>query len=107
MNNFTLGIQAAAGIFVLAVFLAVINERVNELLVKPLLAMAGHDMSRFLPYVALLTGVVLSAGFGLDLFAPLAAAFGLEPAQIVTVGLTAVLVGGGSNLLHDIWPGDG
>ncbi len=40
----------------------------------------------------------------MDLFAGLAAAAGLTPAAWFTRALTAVVVAGGSNLLHDLWP---
>ncbi len=35
---------------------------------------------------------------------PLAAGVGLEPAAWATRLLTALVVAGGSNLLHDLWP---
>lgn len=57
-----------------------------------------------LPYISAVMGGLLSYGFGLDLFAAMAAAAGLAPAAWLTQLLTALVVAGGSNLLHDLWP---
>lgn len=114
MNELSGAFGAVAGVLSLALFLALVNERVNEFVIRPLvegiLRAAGRSVelvSKIMPYVAAVTGGFISWGFGLDLFAPLATAVGLEPAVWVTKLLTALVVAGGSNLLHDIWPGQG
>jgi hypothetical protein len=95
----------------LALFLALVVERVIEFVIKPLienLARAagwdGEKVGLIIPYVAAGLGAAVAWGFGLDLFADLAAAVGLTPAAWFTRALTAVVVAGGSNLLHDLWP---
>ena len=98
-----------------AFFLALVVERVIEFVVKPLIhngvkatgqteEEAAAKTALIIPYVAWLFGAALAWGFGLDLFAGMAAAVGLEPAPLFTQALTAIVVGGGSNLMHDLWP---
>lgn len=96
---------AVASAFMLVTFVAFVNERFVELLVKRLLAywLAPQTMDIIIAYVAILTGALLSIVLGLDVFAPLAAAIGLHPMPGSTPILTALLVGGGSNLIHDVW----
>lgn len=99
-----------------AFFLVMVVERVTEFVVKPLigniLKLAGQSeettaekLGNILPFVTAVMGATLSYGFGIDLFAGLAASAGLEPAAWLTQLLTAIVLGGGSNLLHDLWPG--
>jgi hypothetical protein len=81
----------------LVLFLTVINERLVEWFINPLFKRFGWD-TFFLTYVALVTGVALSLAVGANVFMP-------EFIPVwVGVGLTAVFVGGGSNLLHQIVP---
>lgn len=104
-----------AQVLAFAFFLALVVERVIEFVVKPLLlgalkaALKDEERAKekaglVIPYVAFGFGAALAWGFGLDLFAGLAAAVGLEPATWFTLALTAIVVGGGSNLMHDLWP---
>lgn len=95
----------------LAFFLALVVERVIEFVIKPLIEnlarAAGWDVEKVgvvIPYIAAALGAAVAWGFGLDLFADLATAAGLTPAAWFTRALTAVVVAGGSNLLHDLWP---
>lgn len=111
MNDLSSAFGTVAGVLSLALFLVMVNERVTEFVLRPLvegiLKAAGKSpelASGVLPYIAALMGAAISFGFGLDLFSPLAVAVGLEPAGWVTMLLTALVVAGGSNLLHDIWP---
>lgn len=101
-------------VLAMAFSLAMVVERVTEFVIRPLLAnamkAAGKDEAKVglvIPYITAIFGGLLSWGFGLDLFAGLAANAGLEPASWLTLLLTAVVAGGGSNLLHDLWPGSG
>ena len=103
--------SSIATVLGLALFLALVVERVIEFVIKPLIeAMAkaaGWDVDKVglvIPYIAAALGAAVAWGFGLDLFADLAAAVGLTPAAWFTRALTAVVVAGGSNLLHDLWP---
>lgn len=110
MNELSSAFGAVAGVLSLALFLVMVNERVTEFVLRPIVAalLKAVGKSEFLgdvlPYVSAALGAAISWGFGLDLFAPLAAAVGLEPAAWVTKLLTALVVAGGSNLLHDLWP---
>lgn len=103
MEEFASALGVMANVFAFAVFLALINERIIELLLKPVLEKI--DRMIFVPYVAMLTGLVISVVFQVDLITPLAEAVGLQPltpwAGYIVTGL---LVGGGSNFLHDLWP---
>lgn len=99
----------ALSIFALAVFLAMANERiVNRLVdvVRPLVK-PQHEAT-FAVGVQLfswVTGGLLSWFIGVDLLTPLLAEFNVVLAYSwVGPAVTAVIVGGGSNLLHDIWP---
>ena len=90
-------------IFLFASLLALVVERLTEHFVKPPLSRAGQK--QFAPYFALALGLFISWAFGVDLFTPLALEVGLQP-FVPWVGylLTGLLVGGGSNFLHDVWP---
>lgn len=103
--------SSVAGVLALAFFLALVVERVIEFVIRPLIEAALKAMSKdvekvslILPYLSALLGGGVAWGFGLDLFAGLAAAAGLTPAAWFTKLLTAIVVAGGSNLLHDLWP---
>jgi hypothetical protein len=81
----------------LAVFLAVVNERLIEWFVNPIFVKLEWD-TFFLTYVALATGAALSVATGANALNP-----EKIPALVGTI-LTALFVGGGSNLLHQIVP---
>lgn len=91
----------------LAFFLALSVERVIEWFLKPLLDKIQDETYRTLAIrlLTLLFGGVVAFGFGLDLVTPLVQAAGIAP-QWPVLGpiVTAVIVGGGSTLLHDLWP---
>lgn len=104
-------VSSVASVLTLALFLALVVERVIEFVIKPLVESlaraAGWDVEKVgvvIPYIAAVLGAGVAWGFGLDLFADLAVAAGLTPAAWFTRALTAVVVAGGSNLLHDLWP---
>lgn len=103
-----------ASVLAIAFFLALVVERIIQFVVRPLIENAVKAMGRdledaglVLPYIAAVMGGALSFGFGLDLFAGMAQAAGLTPEAWLTKGLTALVVSGGSNLLHDLWPTGG
>lgn len=103
MEAFTGALGAVAGVMAFVLLLAVINERFVEKLLKPLLSkIGGMD---YVAQVALVTGALISILFGIDVFTPIAEALGIS--MVVPwagIALTAVLVGGGSNFIHDVWP---
>jgi hypothetical protein len=93
--------------FALILFLALINERLVEKLVKPITGnFQGNPVADLSPvYFAMLTGLLIAFGFQLDMITPLVAEF--SPAALSPVPgtiVTGLLVGAGSNFLHDVWP---
>ena len=91
----------------LSIFFATLNERLNELMVKPLvnLAPGSKFASLTTPYLAMLTGVLLAIAFQIDIITPLVAALELAiPSPWPGLIVTGLLIGAGSNFLHDIWP---
>jgi len=81
-----------------ALLLAVFGNRVIEYFVTPLFEKKGWDKS-WLLYIGAVPGFALSALGRLDLFAML----GIELPYMAGVVATALAVGGGANLLHDIF----
>jgi len=84
------------------VFMALVLERLVELLVKPALPEAAKPA---VPYISAVAGLLLAFGFAIDLITPTLAQFGVVPA-VDWAGkvVTGLLLGGGSNLVHDLWP---
>ena len=82
-----------------ALFLALVNERVVEYFISPLFDKFYEEGRWLLLYVSLVTGGLLSFLAGVDLLA----IAGVELVYPVDLIVSAVLVGGGSNLLHDIF----
>lgn len=84
-------------------FMALALERLVELFIKPAVP-AQYKV--IVPYAALVLGVLAAFGFNIDLITPTLEGFGIEPA-VSWAGLlvSGLLIGGGSNLLHDLWPG--
>jgi hypothetical protein len=84
-------------VFPIAVLLAVVNRALIDYLAAPIRQkFPDHDLW-YLVYISLLTGGAIGWLAGVNLFG----AIGSMP---VTVGriLTALCIGGGANLLHDI-----
>lgn len=103
MEQFLNGIAAVAPIVALVVFLATVNEKLVEHVMKPITKRIG--LGDLTVYVALVTGALMSLGFGMDVFTPLAEAVGTEPVVWWTGrAITAGLVGAGSILVHEVWP---
>lgn len=90
-------------VFMFSSFLALLVERLVELLIKPVMPIAGQ---KYIPHTAVITGALIALAFGVDLITPLAGGLGLAvPYPVAGAALTGVVIGGGSNLLHDLWPG--
>lgn len=90
-------------VFMFASFLALVVERLIELLVKPALPEVGR---KYISHTAVLLGILIALAFGVDLITPLAAGLGLSvPYPVAGAALTGAIIGSGSNLLHDLWPG--
>jgi hypothetical protein len=84
----------------IAVFLSIITNRVIEAIVQPLKKQFPALNLWWLVYVAWPVGGLLAWFAGINLFLTLVP--GLDP--LVGRILTAVVVGGGSNLLADLFP---
>jgi hypothetical protein len=85
------------------IFLAIVLERLVELLVKPPLP---ESLRPAVPYVSAGLGLLIAFGFNIDLVSPTLAQFDVKPA-VSWAGrvVTGLLIGGGSNLIHDLWAG--
>ena len=106
MMDFANGLALVAQVVLFTGLLAFVVERLVEHFVKPLLDMQGWHVAT--PYVALALGLAFSLLFRIDLFTPLAVAVGLQPlTPWAGLTLSGLVVGGGSNFLSDIWPGQG
>lgn len=84
-----------------ALLIAVFGERVIEYFVVPLFEKAGWDKA-YLLYVGALPGFILSVAAQIDLFAML----GVALPYYLGVIATGLAVGGGANLIHDIFAGE-
>ncbi|MBC8445781.1 MAG: hypothetical protein H8D74_01140 [Chloroflexi bacterium] len=82
-----------------AIFLALVNERVIAYFIAPLFEEFWEEGCWLLLYIAALTGGLLSFAAGIDLMGMT----GVELAYPVNLMVSAILVGGGSNLLHDVF----
>lgn len=80
-------------------FLAFVNMKVIDYLIAPLFERFNLDKGLLL-YVALLTGFALGMTVDTALFLPTLFIY-----PVVGRIVTAVLIGGGSNLIHDIASG--
>ena len=102
-------ILALGQVVLFAGFLSLVLERLTELLIKPALTRLMDGRWVWLtPYLAGLLGVLTAVALGLDLLEPIARSLGLVVVwPLFGEILTGLVIGGGSNLLHDIWPGRG
>lgn len=97
------GLAMVAPVLALALMLATVNEKLVEMVGKPLLKRWGREF--WAPYVALGLGSLIAVLFGIDLFSPLAEMVGAEPlVPWAGMALSAPLVGAGSMFIHDVWP---
>lgn len=86
-------------LFVTALFLSVASNRLVEAFVAPIKQKWPALDLWWLVYVTWLVGGGLSYLAGINLFAEVVPALPLLAGQV----LTALVVGGGSNLLHDLF----
>jgi len=82
-----------------AIFLALVNERIITYFITPLFGKFWGEGQWLLLYISAITGGALSFAAGIDLMA----GTGIELAYPVNLVVSAILVGGGSNLLHDVF----
>lgn len=87
-----------------AIFLVLVTERLNEIvilpLLKPLLGKYPQHAKSAKIVVTLLVGVALGILFQVNLFDSIGH---MGASEQVEIYLSAIVIGGGSNLLHDIW----
>lgn len=103
MDIFTNAFGAVLVLVMVASFLALLNERLVEMFVSPLLERVRRKW--LLPYVALATGVLMVVLFGVDIMTPPLVELGAEPVSpLVGLIVTGLIVGSGSMFVHDIWP---
>ena len=60
------------------------------------------EVKRFLPYLAMVGGVVLAVLLGVDMIGPFLVTFGTKAHPIVTTIMTGLVIGRGSEFAHDI-----
>ena len=106
MEQFLQALSVIAGVLAYGSLVALVVERLVEKFATYPLERAGWP-SEVKAYIALLIGGIFSGAFAIDLFTPLALAVGLQP-FVPWAGyvLTGLLIGGGANLVHDVWPGN-
>ena len=80
----------------IVIFIAVVNERLIEGFITPFFDKFNVDKF-WLKYIAWVTGGLLAWLTGVNLFT------GLLVSNLAGSILTAVVAGGGSNLLHDLF----
>lgn len=108
-------LNTVAGAVAIAAFLALILERITEAFVSPIYSVLQKFLTGeaskeqpYMVYVTLALGVLIAYAFSVDAVTPTLTSLGQEiPARLSGAGwlLTGVIMGGGSNFLHDIWPG--
>jgi hypothetical protein len=86
----------------IALFLATVNKALLDLIVAPVRTKwPGVDLW-WINYLALLTGALLAWVFNVNLLAALA---GGEPARITGLLITGLVIGGGTDLINDLFSG--
>lgn len=95
-----------AQIVAFAALVALVLERIVEAYIKPVIPDTWAWRGQVLIAVPAVLGLAVAAGFQIDLFSPVAEALGLHPlTSWAGVLLTGLVMGGGANLIHDLWPG--
>lgn len=94
-------IQQVLATLAFASLIAFINERIVELRIAKQLA--GTKYEEWIDTIAFVMGFAISLFLGIDFVTPLAASFGIDILYDWSGYLVSALaVGGGSNLIHDI-----
>ena len=96
------GLDISVAVIAVGLFLALVLERLFELYVKPPIP---ERFKWVVPYLAGLAGLGLAFVFSIDLMTPVLEAAGITPAaDWLGRVLTGLAIGGGSNLVHELWP---
>lgn len=88
---------AAVQAMTVAILLAVANQKIIDFIVEPIRKHMPDMDLWWVTYLALATGVAISLSANINLFSDFVST------EITGKVLTAVLVGGGSSLIHDIF----
>ncbi len=98
-----LGIAAQSVLIVS--FFAFLAERLTERLIKPWVPEAYREPVAI--FATLVMGVAAAVAFRLDIINSLLVAGGIgDPlSPWVSIVVTGLIIGGGSQLVHDLWPG--
>ena len=81
-----------------AAFLSMLNNRLVEVILKPLLSLAGPRLSKdLLLYISIITGIGMAFYSNTNLLEQY-----FDP-PIVGIIVTGIIIGGGSNLIHDLF----
>jgi len=84
-----------------AIFLALVNERLVEYFIAPLFDRFYERGRWLLMYVSLATGALLSVLARVELMA----LAGVDLGALANLVVSAIIVGGGANLIHDLMKG--
>lgn len=91
-----------ASVVAMAVFLATVNKAILDLIVAPIRRRwPGVDLW-WVDYLALLTGLGIGWAFNVNLLEPLQTS---ETSRIVGVILSGLVIGGGADLINDLFAG--
>ena len=81
-----------------AAFLSMLNNRLVEVILKPLLSLARPRLSKdLLLYISIITGIGMAFYSNTNLLEHY-----FHP-PIVGIIVTGIIIGGGSNLIHDLF----
>jgi len=81
-----------------AAFLSMLNNRLVEVILKPLLSLARPRLSKdLLLYISIITGIGMAFYSNTNLLEQY-----FDP-PIVGIIVTGIIIGGGSNLIHDLF----
>lgn len=91
-----------ASVVAMAVFLATVNKAILDLIVAPIRRRwPGVDLW-WVDYLALVTGLLIGWAFNVNLLEPLQTS---ETSRIVGVILSGLVIGGGADLINDLFAG--
>ena len=97
------GILGEVGaVLAIALFLATVNKALLDLIVAPVRRKWPEADLWWFSYLALFTGALLAWVFNVNL---LAALQGGEPARITGIVITGLVIGGGADLINDLFSG--
>lgn len=91
--------------------LVLVNERLNELLINPIIEYLtgklpdGFDWSKIIRYTSFVSGIAIGYFFAQELVNFVSEMSEVDPVQLTSTmtAFFAVLIGGGSQLLHEVW----